>query len=279
MDETDVWFQYRKRYGLHAISLAGVANFRRLVSIPQAVWIACNVVLCEWLRVNSDVSIPQAVWIACNIRKYRQMRRVKKFQYRKRYGLHAIGRSEGVRSRWERFNTASGMDCMQWMPFQRWLWRFYVSIPQAVWIACNITLLKGSNWGSIVSIPQAVWIACNMAILYMLFALSEFQYRKRYGLHAIIENLNRQVFNFTFQYRKRYGLHAILSPRTLENSEPKRWFSNTPSLFAPFPKPQGIFLSQKAVQKGCKASNIKETFVHEENLKLMTSFRKSRTSL
>ena len=82
-----------------------------------------------------------------------------------------------------------------------------------------------------------------------------------------------------FQYRKRYGLHAILSPRTLENSEPKRWFSNTPSLFALFPKPQGIFLSQKAVQKGCKASNIKETFVHEENLKLMTSFRKSRTSL
>ena len=82
-----------------------------------------------------------------------------------------------------------------------------------------------------------------------------------------------------FQYRKRYGLHAILSPRTLENSEPKRWFSSTPSLFALFPKPQGIFLSQKAVQKGCEGSNIKETFVHEENLKRMTSFRKPRTSL
>ena len=107
-----------------------------------------------------------------------------------------------------------------------------------------------------VSIPQAVWIACNEQHI-----------------------MNISIDAKKFQYRKRYGLHAILSPRTLENSEPKRWFSSTPSLFAPFPKPQGIFLSQKAVQKGCKASNIKETFVHEENLKLMTSFRKSRTSL
>ena len=107
----------------------------------------------------------------------------------------------------------------------------------------------------------------------------KFQYRKRYGLHAIKALNEEMARQDAFQYRKRYGLHAILSPRTLENSEPKRWFSSTPSLFAPFPKPQGIFLSQKAVQKGCKASNIKETFVHEENLKLMTSFRKSRTSL
>ena len=131
----------------------------------------------------------------------------KRFQYRKRYGLHAIQSSAPS------------------LPF---------------------------HW---VSIPQAVWIACN----------------------ARTKLVRRYVL--TFQYRKRYGLHAILSPRTLENSEPKRWFSNTPSLFALFPKPQGIFLSQKVVQKGCKASNIKETFVHEENLKLMTSFRKSRTSL
>ena len=82
-----------------------------------------------------------------------------------------------------------------------------------------------------------------------------------------------------FQYRKRYGLHAILSPEALGNSEPKRWFSNTPSLFALFPKPQGIFLSQKAAQKGREASNTKETFIHEENLKLMAISRKSRTSL
>ena len=131
-----------------------------------------------------------------------------------------------------------------------------------------------------------------------------FQYRKRYGLHAIKAELCPVVhppsFNTAsgmdcmqwdhskrlprlslswFQYRKRYGLHAILSPRTLENSEPRNRFSSTPSLFALFPKPRGTFLSQKAVQKGCKARYTKETFVHEENLKLMTSFRKSRTSL
>ena len=98
---------------------------------------------------------------------------------------------------------------------------------------------------------------------------SEFQYRKRYGLHAIRALLMVRFSPQRFQYRKRYGLHAILSPRTLENGEPRNRFSSTPSLFALFPKPQGTFLSQKAVQKGCEASNIKETFVHEENLKLM----------
>ena len=110
-----------------------------------------------------------------------------------------------------------------------------------------------------------------------------FQYRKRYGLHAITSHDMNVVMNdgtvVLFQYRKRYGLHAILSPEALGNSEPKRWFSNTPSLFALFPKPQGIFLSQKAAQKGCEASNTKETFIHEENLKLMAISRKSRTSL
>ena len=134
-------------------------------------------------------------------------------------------------------------------------------------------------------------------------ALRRFQYRKRYGLHAMkkresgrfglravsIPQAVRIACNFkmnsiprrklSFQYRKRYGLHAILSPEALGNSEPKRWFSNTPSLFALFPKPQGIFLSQKAAQKGCEASNTKETFIHEENLKLMAISRKSRTSL
>ena len=113
----------------------------------------------------------------------------------------------------------------------------------------------------------------------MPLSVSKFQYRKRYGLHAMsFISLKSCIIN-KFQYRKRYGLHAILSPEALGNSEPKRWFSNTPSLFALFPKPQGIFLSQKAAQKGCEASNTKETFIHEENLKLMAISRKSRTSL
>ena len=197
------------------------------------------------------------------------------FQYRKRYGLHAI--------------TA----CCALLQLT------YVSIPQAVWIACNITLLLTLEQAEVVSIPQAVWIACNYKHIIFSVGNMEFQYRKRYGLHAMInppasltfetsfntasgmdcmQSGGNTVFNKTaalFQYRKRYGLHAILSPRTLENSEPKRWFSNTPSLFALFPKPQGIFLSQKAVQKGCEARYTKETFVHEKNLKLMAVFRKS----
>ena len=37
-------FQYRKRYGLHAIELAIIADDGFIVSIPQAVWIACNTV-------------------------------------------------------------------------------------------------------------------------------------------------------------------------------------------------------------------------------------------
>ena len=43
-----------------------------------------------------------------------------------------------------------------------------------------------------------------------MFFIKMFQYRKRYGLHAIRKRfwlLNRSPM--MFQYRKRYGLHAI----------------------------------------------------------------------
>ena len=206
------------------------------------------------------------------------------------------------RLRSSRFNTASGMDCMQWEIKMNSVILVGVSIPQAVWIACNenahmaahaaVSFQYRKRYGlhaiqNLLTMPlrkpcfnTASGMDCmQYAITYVKIQQFKFQYRKRYGLHAMLPWTKGLLNNILFQYRKRYGLHAILSPRTLENSEPKRWFSSTPSLFAPFPKPQGIFLSQKAVQKGCKASNIKETFVHEENLKLMTSFRKSRTSL
>ena len=101
-----------------------------------------------------------------------------------------------------------------------------------------------------VSIPQAVWIACNA---------------------ALDSGMDPEV---AFQYCKRYGLHAMLSPGSLGNSEPKSRFSNIPSLFAFFPKPRGIFLSRKVLQKGLEGSNRKETFVHEENLRLMVFFLK-----
>ena len=86
-------------------------------------------------------------------------------------------------------------------------------------------------------------------------------------------------FEPLFQYRKRYELHAILFPGALGNSELKSRFSKAPSLFAIFPKPSGIFLSQNRLKRAFAASNIKETFVHEENLKLMAFFMIFCTSL
>ena len=87
---------------------------------------------------NLKVSIPQAVWIACNWQHAIVRFKGHRFQYRKRYGLHAImlsriyreGRNVSIpqavwiacnwkmylRLRQKRgsFNTASGMDCMQY---------------------------------------------------------------------------------------------------------------------------------------------------------------------
>ena len=37
-----------------------------------------------------------------------------RFQYRKRYGLHAIKIAKDLVERYGSFNTASGMDCMQY---------------------------------------------------------------------------------------------------------------------------------------------------------------------
>ena len=65
------WFQYRKRYGLHAIMSQACLKFPIGVSIPQAVWIACNELISTLL----------ARMFGC-------------------------------------FNTASGMDCMQYRPSQ-----------------------------------------------------------------------------------------------------------------------------------------------------------------
>ena len=36
-----------------------------------------------------------------------------------------------------------------------------------------------------------------------------FQYRKRYGLHAMVLSDMSNYTKKSFQYRKRYGLHAI----------------------------------------------------------------------
>ncbi len=222
-------FQYRKRYGLHAIAGKRQPCGRRLVSIPQAVWIACNMFVNCCVRAQLLFQYRKRYGLHAMPTKTDLWRWRGTFQYRKRYGLHAIGRTiTRYRFLWG-FNTASGMDCMQFV---------YI----------NLT-------------PH------DLAIV--------FQYRKRYGLHAISSVLEATIlmqrFNTAsgmdcmqfwrygsvrsvqrFQYRKRYGLHAILSPRTLENSEPKRWFSSTPSLLHFSPNLREFFCRKKWLKMGAK---------------------------
>ena len=144
---------------------------------------------------------------------------------------------------------------MQYVMFEAGERTGYVSIPQAVWIACNFRKCRRKFLLELVSIPQAVWIACNL------------------NNHAI------NLIGNLFQYRKRYGLHAILSPGSLGNSEPKNRVSNDDPLFAFFPKVSGTFLSRKVLRKGLEASHSKGTFVHERNLILMAFSLDFRASL
>ena len=60
------------------------------------------------------------------------------------------------------------------------------------------------------------------------FAEIEVRFNTASGMDCMQFRTNfRLSQTMAFQYRKRYGLHAILSPRTLENSEPRNRFSNT----------------------------------------------------
>ena len=107
------------------------------VSIPQAVWIACNTEALKSSRTDAWVSIPQAVWIACNGSDKNCGSTRVQFQYRKRYGLHAMHGFYRAENGIIGFNTASGMDCMQFSIPRSCTCPNMVSIPQAVWIACN----------------------------------------------------------------------------------------------------------------------------------------------
>ena len=54
------------------------------------------------------------------------------------------------------------MDCMQFEDIEVVEGvNLTVSIPQAVWIACNKRVDVMAPGKGVVSIPQAVWIACN----------------------------------------------------------------------------------------------------------------------
>ena len=154
-------FQYRKRYGLHAMKeLQAVQTELRSFNTASGMDCMQLDIFCSlWMR--EKVSIPQAVWIACNRFDEESLRTYGAFQYRKRYGLHAIRFSEyGLPSR-HRFNTASGMDCMQYKIYKpvnltphefQYRKRYGLHAILKEWDAC----LFGH-----VSIPQAVWIACN----------------------------------------------------------------------------------------------------------------------
>ena len=155
---TEQRFQYRKRYGLHAMMK---------------------------LRLNC---VPPCL-----------------FQYRKRYGLHAITKNEKCIHVRGSFNTASGMDCMQS-------------------VQPSINMLKKHRFNT----------ASGMDCM-------QFRgYRDCRGGQS------------EFQYRKRYGLHAILSPRSLGNSEPRSRFSDTDPLFAFFPKCAELFCREKCFERGLK---------------------------
>ena len=137
------------------------------------------------LVYNSCVSIPQAVWIACNLTSTDGASHPLWFQYRKRYGLHAMEFSWIIFLECTSFNTASGMDCMQLettVLLSSKDIRFQYRKRYGLHAIAKHRRKEGFRN---VSIPQAVWIACNWLMGYDEPMDAQFQYRKRYGLHAI----------------------------------------------------------------------------------------------
>ena len=153
------------------------------------------------------VSIPQAVWIACNSKISTTLFALCSFQYRKRYGLHAmLMRLAITLSDWS-FNTASGMDCMQFRvipPSGKTIRRFNTAsgmdcmqygdaeafekimpcFNTASGMDCMQLVVIGFLIGSLsVSIPQAVWIACNSMVL--TWSLGQFRFNTASGMDCM----------------------------------------------------------------------------------------------
>ena len=92
------------------------------VSIPQAVWIACNIFDTELKMPITSFNTASGMDCMQFVGPYFSQKKSNQFQYRKRYGLHAIlSRTTLAHER-------------------------LVSIPQAVWIACNT--VPHSPWDS-----------------------------------------------------------------------------------------------------------------------------------
>ena len=132
-------FQYRKRYGLHAIRIKDVDEVEEIPFQYR-----------KRYGLHAMSTLPTLMAVSLS------------FQYRKRYGLHAIERhtllplvGRGC------FNTASGMDCMQ---YGANLWDALGAGRFNTASGMDCMQLKqnaSSPTFSLVSIPQAVWIACN----------------------------------------------------------------------------------------------------------------------
>ena len=138
----------------------------RSVSIPQAVWIACNKGVRDEAGKVYAVSIPQAVLIACNQNGHTYCFFTVAFQYRKRYGLHAI--------------------------FNKLVLSFFgskVSIPQAVWIACNEAAVVAIGGDVVFQYRKRYGVHAMGTWLIWIRSSAPFQYRKRYGLHAMGEGV------------------------------------------------------------------------------------------
>ena len=161
-------FQYRKQYGPVA-TYYGYHHHRHdsWVSIPQAVWLSCNIIASGAVSTRKPVSIPQAVWLSCNRGRYR----AEKNGYRVSIP-QAVWLSCNVvllMYLWlsdKSFNTASGMAQLQlWKPPLK---TFFLL--QCFNTASGIALLQHVTAGS-------------------YDGDSQFQYRKRYGSVATWQDL------------------------------------------------------------------------------------------
>ena len=139
-------FQYRKRYGLHAIVYVNTSDARYTVSIPQAVWIACNSrnrlhAVCVIKRFNTASGMDCMQFLMC------AKTNGEASGFNTASGMDCMQCPQRLACLMKRtcFNTASGMDCMQCYRLEEAVDKLLVSIPQAVWIACNLCNLTYLN--------------------------------------------------------------------------------------------------------------------------------------
>ena len=184
------------------------------------------------------------------------MRQTKGFQYRKRYGLHA----------------------MYTMTMQEWFHEM-VSIPQAVWIACNEGYGNHNFLGTCFNTASGMDCMQYHGIGRRMFWASGFNTASGMDCMQSKRTLCIRKMIAMFQYRKRYGLHAIPSLTALGTAKPRSGFSKRNALLGKSPQTRGIFLSPKTAENVRKPCNIKETFVHGKSMKLMAFSPKSLPSL